>query len=144
MNNTIRKLMRRRNRVYKQYKKNKSNNLYDKFTKLRNEVVSNLRKAKNEYVSSLAKKLKTPNLSSKDYWKTLKSFIKPSQTSSIPPLYNNNEYIGDTDEKANLLNTFFAEQSFLDDHLATLPAFINHNGPTLDSISFCQLKLKTF
>ena len=80
--------------------KNKSKNVYDKFKKLRNEVVSNLRKAKNEYVSLLANKLKTSNLSSKDYWKTLKSFIKPSQTPSIPPLYHNNEYIGDTDEKA--------------------------------------------
>ena len=138
MNNTIRKLMRKRNRVYKQYKKNKSNNLYDKFKKLRNEVVSNLRKSKNEYVSSLANKLKTPNLSSKDYWKTLKSFIKPSQTSSIPQLYHNNEYIGDTDEKANLLNNFFAEQSVLDDHLATLPAFFNHNGPTLDYYLFAN------
>ena len=44
-------------------------------------------------------------------------------------------YIGDTDVKANL-NIYFAEQSIFDEHLATLPDFINHDGPTLDSINF--------
>ena len=80
INNNIRKLMRKRNRLYKKYKKNKTKTLFDNFKRLRNEATSNLRKAKQEYVKSLANKLKTPNLSTQDYWKTLKSFIKPSQT----------------------------------------------------------------
>ena len=41
------------------------------------------------------------NYYSQDYWKTLKSFIKRSQTSSIPPLYRENVYVADTNEKAN-------------------------------------------
>ena len=31
----------------------------------------------------------------------------------IPPLFHNNEYITDFKEKAELFNSFFAEQSFL-------------------------------
>ena len=142
MNNNIRKLMRRRNRLYKKYKKNKTTALYENFKQLRNEVTNNLRKAKKEYIESLASKLKTSNLSSKDYWKTLKSFIKPSQTSSIPPLQHGTEYIADTTDKANLLNIFFAEQSILDDHLATLPDFTELEGPTLDSIIFTPTEVE--
>ena len=142
INNNIRKLMRKRNRLYKKYKKNKTKTLFDNFKQLRNEATSNLRKAKQEYVKSLANKLKTPNLSTQDYWKTLKSFIKPSQTSSIPPLYHENVYVADTNEKANLLNNFFAEQSVLDDHLAILPVTVNLEGPTLDSIHFSPTEVK--
>ena len=68
LNNYIRKLMRKRNPLYKKYKKNKTKTLFDNFKQLRNEVTSNLQKAKQEYVKSLANKLKTPNLSSHNYF----------------------------------------------------------------------------
>ena len=71
INNNIRKLMRKRNRLYKKYKKNKTKTLFDNFKQFRNKVTSNLRKAKQEYVKSLANKLKTPNLSSQDYLKKI-------------------------------------------------------------------------
>ena len=105
--------MRQRNRLYKRYKKQKTSALFDEFKQLRNKVTSNLRKAKQEYIRSLANKLKTSNLSLQDYWRTQKSFIQPSQTSTIPPLFHENAYISDTNEKANLINNFFAEQSVM-------------------------------
>ena len=142
LNNNIRKLMRQRNRLYKRYKKKKTSALFDKFKQLRNKVTSNLRKAKQEYIRSLAYKLKTSNLSLQDYWRTLKSFIKPSQTSTIPPLFHENAYISDTNEKANLINNFFAEQSVLDDQLATLPDSVDNGGPSLDSIVFTPTEVK--
>ena len=142
LNNNIRKLMRQRNRLYKKYKKQKTSALFDEFKQLRNKVTSNLRKAKQEYIRSLANKLKTSNLSLQDYWRTLKSFIKPSQTSTIPPLFHENAYISDTNEKANLINNFFAEQSVLDDHLATLPDSVDSGGPSLDSIVFTPTEVK--
>ena len=142
LNNNIRKLMRQRNRLYKRYKKQKTSALFDEFKQLRNKVTSNLRKAKQEYIRSLANKLKTSNLSLQDYWRTLKSFIKPSQTSTIPPLFHENAYISDTNEKANLINNFFAEQSVLDDHLATLPDSVDSRGPSLDSIVFTPTEVK--
>ena len=142
LNNNIRKLMRQRNRLYKRYKKQKTSALFDEFKQLRNKVTSNLRKAKQEYIRSLANKLKTSNLSLQDYWRTLKSFIKPSQTSTIPPLFHENAYISDTNEKANLINNFFAEQSVLDDHLATLPDSVDSGGPSLDSIVFTPTEVK--
>ena len=110
INNTIRRLIRKRNRLYKKYKQDRTIPNYDKFKQARNEVTSNLRKAKKDYTDSLANKLKTSSLSSRDYWKTLKSFIKPSNSVTIPPLLHENTYVADSDEKAILLNSYFVER----------------------------------
>ena len=56
--------------------------------------------------------------------------------STVPLFFHENAYISDTNEKANLLNNFFAEQSLLDDHSATLPDSVDSGGRTLDSIVF--------
>ena len=69
---------------------------------------------------------------SNDWWKTLKTFIKPSQFSSIPPIKVNGTINSD---KANILNDYFTEQSSLDDSNATLPEDLDHPDFTLNSIS---------
>ena len=134
INNNIRRLMRKRNRLYKKYKKNRNISIYDNFKQARNEITSNLRKAKEDYTESLENKLKTSNSSSQDYWKTLKSFIKPSHTVTIPPLFHENNYVAESDGKASLLNSYFVEQTVLDDHLASLPESVDRDSPTLNNI----------
>ena len=121
INGTIRKLMRKRNRLYKKYKRNKTVENYESFKDIRNNVTSSLRKSKKEYFKSLADKLKSSSLATSDYWKTLKSFIKPSVDTSIPPIIHNGSYISDSSDKAKLLNDFFVSQTSLDDSTAMLP-----------------------
>ena len=142
MNNNLRKLMRKRNRLFKKYKKDKSIETYNKFKQIRNEVTSLLRKSKKLYINSLATKLKSSNLTANDYWKTLKSFIKPTLTSSIPPLYDNETYVSDSTEKANLFNKYFVQQTFLDDSASVLPDSTNCSGPSLDNIVFTQQEVQ--
>ena len=113
--------MRKRNRLYKKYKRNKTVENYESFKDIRNNVNSSLRKSKKEYFKSLADKLKSSSLATSDYWKTLKSFIKPSIDTSIPPIFHNGSYISDSSDKAKLLNDFFVSQTSLDDSTATLP-----------------------
>ena len=62
MNNNLRKLMRKRNRLFEKYKKDKSVETYNKFKKIRNEVTSLLRKSEKYYINSLATKLKSSDL----------------------------------------------------------------------------------
>ena len=112
--------MRKRNRLYKKYKRNKTVENYESFKDIRNNVTSSLRKSKKEYFKSLADKLKSASLATSDYWKTLKSFIKPSVNTSIPPICHNGSYISDSSDKAKLLNDFFVSQTSLDDSTATL------------------------
>ena len=57
-------------------------------------------------------------------------------------MFHENAYISDTNEKATLINNFFAEQSVLDDHLATLPDSVDSGGPSLDSIVFTLTEVK--
>lgn len=122
------------NRLFRKYKRNHSRDTYNRFKQARNDVTNLIRKSKQNHIASLANKLKTTNLSVQDYWKTLKAFIKPSNTSTIPPLLNDNVYISEDSEKANLLNDYFVEQTMIDDQSATLPSAINSNTPTLNSI----------
>ena len=107
--------MRKRNRFYRKYKTSKTVQNYSNFKKIRNDVTSLLLKSKQDYTESLANRLVSSNLSSKDYWNTLKIFIKPAQSSSeIPPLHQNGCYVTDSTEKANLLNEFFIQQTSCD------------------------------
>ena len=142
INNTIRRLIGKRNRLYKKYKKDRTIPNYNKFKQARNEVTSDLQKAKKDYTDSLANKLKTLSLSSRDYWKTLKSFIKTSNSVTIPPLLHENTYVADSDEKANLLNSYFVEQTVLDEHLANLPEPDDINDPTLNNTVFSPTEVK--
>ena len=84
---------------------------YESYKYIRNNVTSSLRKSKKEYFKSLADKLKSASLATSDYWKTLKSFIKPSVNTSIPPICHNGSYISDSSDKAKLLNDFFVSQT---------------------------------
>ena len=123
--------MRKRNRLYKKYKRNKTVENYESFKDTRNSVTSSLRKSKKEYFKSLADKLKSSSLATSDNWKTLKSFIKPSVDTSIPPIFHNGSYISDSSDKAKLLNDFFVSQTSLDDSTATLP---NTDLPANDTL----------
>ena len=44
----------------------------------------------------------------------------------------------DNDGKVNLLNSYFEEQTVLDDHLASLPESVDRAGPTLNAIVFSR------
>ena len=74
-----------------------------------------------QYFDRIAEKLKSKSLSAKDWWATLKTFIKPTFTSSIPPLESNGHIVTDEYEKANTFNTYFQSQTILDDSNAVLP-----------------------
>ena len=134
INSDIRKRMRKRNRLFKKYKCDHSRDTYNRLKQARNDVNNLLRKCKQNYIASLANKLKTTDLTTQDYWKTLKAFIKPSQTSTIPPVRNDNVYISEDSEKANLLSNYFVEQTVIDDQSATLPCAIKNDTPTLNTI----------
>ena len=68
------------------------------------------------------------NITSRDWWKILKSFIVTSKNSSIPSMKNNNEIYTDDKDKANLLNDYFKSQSCLNDNDKEPPQ-VNKTSP---------------
>ena len=134
----IKKKIRRRKRLYRKAKKSNDVSHWSNFRSARNEVIALIRQNKAQYFERLASQLKSGTLSSRGWWKTLKSLMCPHSSTSIPPLYDtaNDSMIIKEDEKANSLNSYFANQSCIDDSLSFIPAenqeFTNNS---LDSIN---------
>ncbi len=81
---------------------------------------------KKLHTSKLEEDLHYADLASKSWWQTLKCFINPCETSSIPQLQSGDDIVSDNYAKANLLNAnllnaFFRDQTLLDDSTSTLP-----------------------
>ena len=68
-----------------------------------------------------AEKLNSGNLSSKQWWSVLESFISSKSNSTVPPLQKDGLIYADDLEKANILNDFFRDQTLLDDGSEELP-----------------------
>ena len=69
-----------------------------------------IQSSRDDYFSRLAKKLNNPQTSAKAYWKILKTFVNGKKIPSIPPLLENGKYVTNFSTKANVFNTFFAQQ----------------------------------
>ena len=80
------------------------NNLNDRCTLLINT-------AKQNYYSEIVGKLQNTQRSSKAYWSLI--FLNNKKIPIIPPLYHKNEFVIDFKKKAELFNSFFADQSSL-------------------------------
>lgn len=142
LTNTIKRLMRKRKRLYDKYKRTKNSVDFENYKNIRNKVTYEIRKAKKDQLEKLTEKLKSNDLSQKDWWRTLKYFISPEQPATIPPLCKDGIIYTDDKEKANILNQFFTDQSVLDDSNSSLPS-INHIPPhKLESISISPYEVE--
>ena len=135
LTNTIKRLMRKRKRLYDKYKSTKNNVDFENYKTIRNKVTYEIRKAKKDQLEKLTEKLKSNNLSQKDWWRTLKYFISPDSRQLFHRCVKNGMIYTDDKEKANILNQFFTDQSILDDTNATLPSLNQIPQHKLESIS---------
>ena len=135
LTNSIKRLMRKRKRLYDKYKKSKSIIDFNNYKNIRNQVTCEIRKSKKAEITNLAEKLENPNTGQKDWWNTLKRFIKPDQKSTIPPLYVDDAVYSDGVDKANKPNDFFTEQTVLDESNTSLPPLSDLQPFKFDSIS---------
>ena len=114
-------MIRKRKRAYKRAKRTNLVNDWIKFKKLRNKTISEIRSSKKSFYNNIAAKLSSPTLSPKDLRTTLKSYISPNSTTSVPPLSLNGIIHTDETDKANILNDFFQSQNVLNEENAVLP-----------------------
>ena len=135
LNSIIKRKIRSRKRHYRKAKRTNNQSDWRRFRTIRNEVTSLIRSSKKAYYNSLSTKLKS-ELSSRDWWKTLKSFIGLKSKPSIPPLVFKDSIIFDEYGKANLLNIYFKEQASIDDSFAPVPSLpISSNSLHLPTFS---------
>ena len=75
--------------------------------------------------------------STKSYWSTLKMFLNNKKIPCIPPLRHQNKYVTDFKEKAEIFNSFFAEQcSLMNNSSKLLSIFLKRTDKFISSISF--------
>ena len=75
----IKKLIRKRKRLFRKARPTNDPLLWQRFRRLRNKITSMIRLSKQNHIDKLAEKLKSENLSSGEWWPTLKHFISPGQ-----------------------------------------------------------------
>ena len=99
-------------------------------------MITEIRMSKDNENNKLANKLKSNILGPKDWWKTLKLFIKPTCTASLSPLCTQSVTYSDDMEKADILNAHFQAQNNLDERNASLPSANFDHDNTLHTIHF--------
>ena len=90
---------------------------------------------KEKHIDKLSENLLASTLSSNDWLRTLKSFIKPHSASVIHPLNKDATIISSNVDKANVFNHYFISQCQLNDDNSPLPDMNFPNDiPVLENI----------
>ncbi|WAR04712.1 hypothetical protein MAR_020081, partial [Mya arenaria] len=73
----IKRLIRKRKRLYQEAKRHNISSVWNKFKDLRNTIISKIRDAKKAHIDTISKSL-LDKKNSKDWWSTVKQFMSPS------------------------------------------------------------------
>ena len=109
MNEDIKNKIKLKNNLYRQCMKHQTQiSSLLKVEDLRIEISNLITKSKEKYYQRISAKLNDPSLSNKTYWSKLKTFYNGKKVPIVPPLFINNRFVTDFQEKANAFNSFFA------------------------------------
>ena len=118
----IKNLIRKRKRIFRKFKRTSNILFWERYKVIRNKVVSEIRKSVKEYYDNLDQLLSNNAINSKLFWKTTKQILKLGKSSTnIPTLAMNSELAEDNLQKANMLNSYFTSQTFVEDDNRPLP-----------------------
>ena len=110
-----------------------------------------IRDAKRCFYEKLGDKLSDPETGQKDFWTAFKRISNKKKLTNIPPIFENNRYIPNFQQKADIFNAYFADQCNIYDNGSALPvplsranASLSHVNIThnqiVDSIQKCSAK----
>ena len=136
----IKKLIKKKHRIFALAKTLDSVWSWDLFKRTRNYLVELIRNRKKEYHTDLENRINTQtNFGTKDWWKIVNNFFNRQSFSDIPPLQNNNsnEIVYLPEHKAELFNDFFVKQSRINNIDDELP-HIEFTGITAPTILFTR------
>ena len=137
-------MRRKKNRAHRKAKNLNTQNYWDKFKEARNTYNSKIKEAKLKDEECRAYKLKnSEKISSKQWWRLAKSFVKKDKTQSslYPPISANNQTICDDQEKAEAFNEFFLTHSNIDVSNAPVPDSTTMVNETLSTVIITEKDL---
>ena len=143
-NNEIRKILTKKNEIFKQYIANgKSQKTgYEWLQLISSSLTESIRSTKEKFYYKLSTKLADPSTSSKTYWSILKTFVNGKKVPITPLLLVNDKLVPNFLEKAYLFNIFFSKQCQPLQNNSTLPkSNTYHTENRLNDITFDNEKL---
>ena len=136
--------MRERNRISDKHKILKLAVNFENYIHVGNKITNEVRRSRKAEVDILSKKLIDKNINTKAWWKTLKRFIKPKQTSSLTLLSQNGTIYSTTKDNANIFNQFIIEQTHLHETNASLSLAIVTPPDILNTIIITRQEVEPF
>ena len=110
-NNKIKSLIHEKNITFKRLRSDRRNScLRRQLNCLQDRLNDSTEASKQKYYCRMTNKLTNAEKSSKAYWSILKSFLNNKKIPLILPLFYENCFITNFKEKAELFNSFFADQ----------------------------------
>ena len=137
----IRKLICKRDRLFKKFKRTSNPAVWVHFKKVRNSIVNAIRRAKINFFRSVSAKLSDPGLCSKKWWHLSKSLLNNREKRRIPFLLDNGSSVTNDANIAEIFNNFFASQSTLCDDSGQLPAFSFRTTERLSIITVSKMEI---
>ena len=133
LTNEIKTALRKKNRVFKNYRR-RGRNVDDeqKLSELSKSCTELIEHAKKTYTNNLSIKLNDPLLAPKTYWSILNRFLGKHKVPLIPPLLENGKFVTNFSDKANIFNNFFAMQCTTINNDSILPPFVSLTNKTLE------------
>ena len=139
MTTQLRSLIRRKDRLFRQWQKTLRPDHRSWYTRLRNEVNKKLRDAQYNYVKKQCDSLEVDSNNS-NWWTTVKKLCCFKNTSNtIAPIVNPlGVLVYDAETKAEIFNEFYASVSTTDNSNDPIPPNNIENGPLLGNITILQ------
>ena len=142
----IKRLLAEKAKIYKRYVKHGRNALdYQHLCNFSRRCKDAIDNAKQNYYTKLGNDLNNPDIGSKKYWSILNRFLNKRKIPKIPPVQNDrNILVTDVSEKANVFNSFFANQCSLINTDSILPPDVFFTDHRLELVNFDESKLLSF
>ena len=139
-NSKIKHLIQEKNNAYQLYRNNKANACFrNRSNFLQDSLKNPIEISEQKYYSRIANKLTMTRKCPKSYWSLLKVFLNNKKIPIIPPLFHENKFVTDFEEKAELFKAFFAKQcSLIDNNSSLLNKLIYLTKKRLTKIRFSE------
>ena len=106
---------------------------------LQDRLNGSIEASKQKHYYRMTSKLTNAEKSSKAYWSILKSFLNNKKIPLIPPLFDENCFITNFEQKAEIFNSFFADQCSLMSNASKLSSnFTFYTDNRLYTVTFSQ------
>lgn len=140
MSKNIKQYYNKYRKAYKNFtSKGRPPDMLSNINEMKEHYTKLIHDANNNYFHKLGSRLKKPNIGPKAYHSALKRLLGESKSIIIPPILSANTFTTDSNEKASLFNSYFAQQCTTIQTDSTLPGDREESSPhKIESINFTE------